>query len=43
MFLSCLFDSIVSPVFCCINFVIVIVINSLGSVIEEIIATRLVP
>ncbi|KAG2292894.1 hypothetical protein Bca4012_006208 [Brassica carinata] len=41
MFISCLFDSIVSPVFFRINFVIVI--NSLGSVIEEIIATRLFP
>ncbi|CAN7099724.1 unnamed protein product, partial [Brassica rapa subsp. narinosa] len=41
MFLSCLFDSIVSPVFCRINFVIVI--NSMDSVIEETIATRLVP
>ncbi|CAN7022320.1 unnamed protein product [Brassica rapa subsp. trilocularis] len=41
MFLSCPFDSIVSLVFCHFNFVIVN--DSLGSVIEEVIATRLVP
>ncbi|CAN7022317.1 unnamed protein product, partial [Brassica rapa subsp. trilocularis] len=41
MFLSCLFDSFVSPVFCRINFVIII--NSMDLGIEEIIATRLVP